>query len=76
MAPPEKSLVLYYELDKQLKDEEQCRALVAGAEDEVKAFLKSRSLEYSLPVLSISLFDRNRNEEAKAGMFARVAYNN
>ncbi|XP_046490335.1 dynein regulatory complex subunit 7 isoform X1 [Neodiprion pinetum] len=71
MAPPEKSLMLYYELEKQLKEEEVCRTLIAIAEDEVKAFLKGRSFEYSLPSLSVSLFDRNRNDEAKAGMFAR-----
>lgn len=74
MALPEKSLTLYYELDKQLKEEELCRVLIAGVEDDVKTFLKGRSFEFSLPILTVSLFDRNRNEDAKAGMFARVKY--
>ncbi|XP_020707821.2 dynein regulatory complex subunit 7 isoform X1 [Athalia rosae] len=71
MAPSEKSLTLYYELHRQLRDEEMCRTLIATAEDEVKTFLRGRSFEYSLPTLKVSLFDRNRNEDAKAGMFAR-----
>ncbi|XP_024935965.1 dynein regulatory complex subunit 7 isoform X1 [Cephus cinctus] len=71
MAPPEKNYNIFNELEKQLKEEERSLAHVREAELEIWTFLKTRAAEYLLPKLQVSVFDRNRNQEAKAGMFAR-----
>ncbi|XP_012275653.1 dynein regulatory complex subunit 7 isoform X2 [Orussus abietinus] len=71
MALPKTSLNLFYELDKQLKDEERCLSYIRDAEMEIGTFLKTRHSEYFMPKLTVSPFDRNRNEDAKARMFAK-----
>ncbi|XP_015117619.1 dynein regulatory complex subunit 7 [Diachasma alloeum] len=71
MAVPPKSLELFYLLETLLKDEVKAINHVRDAEKEISVFLKTRKREYFMPKLVVSLFDRNRNEEAKAGMFAK-----
>ncbi|CAL1679691.1 unnamed protein product [Lasius platythorax] len=62
-ALPEKSLDLFYNLDKHLKDEDYSTLCVRDAETEIMGFLKRRIDENSNPQLAISLFDRNRIAE-------------
>ncbi|XP_011303464.1 coiled-coil domain-containing protein lobo homolog [Fopius arisanus] len=71
MAQPPKSLELFYLLEMLLRDEVQAVNYVRDAEKEISVFLKTRKKEYFMPRLIVSMFDRNRNEEAKAGMFAK-----
>ncbi|XP_072742511.1 dynein regulatory complex subunit 7 [Anoplolepis gracilipes] len=65
-APPEKSLKLFYNLDKHLKDEDHSTLCIRDAEIEIMEFLKRRIDENSNPQLAISLFDRNRIVETIA----------
>ncbi|KAK0082261.1 hypothetical protein PV325_010761 [Microctonus aethiopoides] len=71
LALPEKSVDLFYLLENQLKEEEQSLAQVRDTERMIISLLKTRSTEYGLPRLSVSMFDRNRNDEAKTGMLAQ-----
>ena len=73
MLVPDKQLDIYYDLEKQLEEEAKCLTLIRDAETEISGFLKIRTAEYTMPKLTVSLFDRNRNEEAKAGMLAQVS---
>ncbi|XP_034941236.1 dynein regulatory complex subunit 7-like [Chelonus insularis] len=70
-AVEEKPLDLYNLLERQLKDEQQSLVYVQDAERMVNEFLKLRKSEYGIPKLSVSIFDKNRNEEAKAEMIAK-----
>ncbi|KAK2581699.1 hypothetical protein KPH14_002186 [Odynerus spinipes] len=60
MAPPEKSLYLFYEFEKLFEEEDQCISKVRDTEKEVSSFIKAREIEYPNPNLIISSFDRNR----------------
>lgn len=75
MALPEKSVDLFYLLEKQLKEEEQSLVQIRDTERMIITLLKTRSTEYGLPRLTVSMFDRNRNDEAKTGMLAQVTIN-
>ncbi|KAH0569039.1 hypothetical protein KQX54_021745 [Cotesia glomerata] len=70
LAPLEKSLDLFYLLETQLKEEEQSVVYVHEAERLINTFLKLRKSEQGIPKLTVSQFDRHRNDEAKAAMFA------
>ncbi|XP_063978455.1 dynein regulatory complex subunit 7 isoform X2 [Diachasmimorpha longicaudata] len=70
-AVPPKSLELFYLLQTLLRDEVIAINHVRDAEKEISVFLKTRKREYFMPKLVVSMFDRNRNEDAKAGMFAK-----
>ncbi|XP_057338770.1 dynein regulatory complex subunit 7 isoform X1 [Microplitis mediator] len=70
LAPLEKSLDLFNLLETQLKEEEQSVVYVRDAERLIHNFLKLRKSEHGIPKLTVSEFDRNRNDEAKAAMFA------
>lgn len=74
MAPPEKSLHLFYEIEKLLKEEEQCISDVRYAETEISLFIKRRTSEYLSPNLTTSSFDRNRIETEKSiKVFPRIS---
>ncbi|XP_033216734.1 dynein regulatory complex subunit 7-like [Belonocnema kinseyi] len=66
MAPPEKTLILFYDLKKQLEDEQQSTFHVRDAELEINRFIQTKNEEHMMPKLSVSVFDRNRNEKARA----------
>lgn len=74
LAPLEKSLDLFNLLETQLKEEEQSVVYVRDAERLIYNFLKLRKSEHGIPKLTVSEFDRNRNDEAKAAMFAHVIF--
>ncbi|XP_014610461.1 PREDICTED: dynein regulatory complex subunit 7 isoform X2 [Polistes canadensis] len=63
MSVPEQNLYLFRELEKLLKEEDQCVSNVRNAETEISSFIKTRTNEYLNPQLIISSFDRNRIEE-------------
>ncbi|XP_051166732.1 dynein regulatory complex subunit 7 isoform X2 [Leptopilina boulardi] len=65
MATEKKSLDLFNELQIQLEEEEKSCNRVRDAETEIKFFIKIQKDEISKPKLSVSIFDRNRNEKAK-----------
>ena len=60
----DKSLHLLYELETQLKEEDVSASQVRAAEKEMYAFLETRSKEYLLPTLSISIYDKLREPES------------
>ncbi|KYN37462.1 hypothetical protein ALC56_08175 [Trachymyrmex septentrionalis] len=62
-APPEKTLDLFYALDKHLKDEDRSIFQIRNAEDDIAAFLRRRADENLNPQLTVSLFDKNRIAE-------------
>nr|KAF7389396.1 hypothetical protein H0235_017880 [Vespula pensylvanica] len=64
-SPPEKNLHLFYEIEKLLKEEDQCIFNIREAENEISSFIKKRTSEYLSPNLMISSFDRNRFETGK-----------
>ncbi|XP_047369300.1 dynein regulatory complex subunit 7-like isoform X1 [Vespa velutina] len=66
MSPPEKSLHLFYEIEKLLKEEDQCVSNIRDAETEISLFIKRRTSEYLSPNLMISSFDRNRIDTGKS----------
>lgn len=74
MSPPEKSLHLFYEIEKLLKEEDQCISNIRDAETEISLFIKRRTGEYLSPNLTISSFDRNRIETEKSiKVFPRIS---
>ncbi|KAL2720671.1 dynein regulatory complex subunit 7-like isoform X1 [Vespula squamosa] len=66
MSPPEKNLYLFYELEKLLKEEDQCISNIREAENEIASFIKRRTSECLKPNLLISSFDRNRIDIGKS----------
>ncbi|XP_049785904.1 dynein regulatory complex subunit 7 [Schistocerca cancellata] len=67
-APEPKNLTLYYLLDEMLKTEEKSLIHVRDIENEVDDILRTRDLETRTPKLLTSIFDRERNVEAKLAM--------
>ncbi|XP_043255120.1 dynein regulatory complex subunit 7-like [Colletes gigas] len=59
---PDKALELFYELETQLKEEDQSVTHVRSAEVEVFNFISTRENEYTTPELLTSVFDKYRNE--------------
>lgn len=72
MAKPAKSLELFRELEKQMRDEEFALSGVRDAEFEVSEFLKKQVTMQDYVNLNVSLFDRNRNEHIKKQMLEKV----
>ncbi|XP_011641883.1 dynein regulatory complex subunit 7-like [Pogonomyrmex barbatus] len=73
-APPEKSLDLFYALDKHLKDEDHTMLSIKDAEAEITTFLRRRADENLNPQLVVSLFDRNRAVKMIAELEAKVKH--
>lgn len=67
-AKPPKNLQLFYLLESLLKDEQQVMHHVREREDEITAFVRNRAIECTCPQLHVSLFNREMNEEFKAGL--------
>ncbi|XP_043462041.1 dynein regulatory complex subunit 7-like [Leptopilina heterotoma] len=65
MATVKKSLDLYNELQIQLEEEEKSCFRVRDVEVEIKNFIKIQGDEVFNPKLSVSIFDRSRNDKAK-----------
>ncbi|XP_054011422.1 dynein regulatory complex subunit 7-like [Hylaeus anthracinus] len=61
---PDKALDLFYELETQLKEEDQSVTHVRSTEVEVFNFLKTRDDEYMKPKLLVSVFKKHRDEES------------
>ncbi|XP_076164914.1 dynein regulatory complex subunit 7 [Ptiloglossa arizonensis] len=61
---PDKALELFYELDTQLKEEDQSVTQVRSAEVEIFNFLRTRDDEYMTPKLLTSVFDKHRDKES------------
>ncbi|XP_032674658.1 dynein regulatory complex subunit 7-like [Odontomachus brunneus] len=60
MAPPEKTINLFYALDKHLKDEDYSVSRIRDAESDVASFLKRRADENLNLQLTVSLYNRDR----------------
>ncbi|XP_014205782.1 dynein regulatory complex subunit 7 [Copidosoma floridanum] len=72
LALPENFDDLIEELEKLLNEEELSVMQVRKAESEIFKFLSVRAKEYSKPELEVYAFDPIRNEEALAGLMAKV----
>lgn len=72
MATVKKSLDLFNELQTQLEEEEKSCFRIRDAEVEIKTFIKTQDQEVSKPKLSVSIFDRSRNDKAKYEILEQV----
>ncbi|XP_046401931.1 dynein regulatory complex subunit 7 [Ischnura elegans] len=63
--PREKQLDLYYLLNCMLKEEEKTRRHIREVVDEMAALLKQRMNENTSPNLKVSVFDLERNQQAR-----------
>ncbi|XP_046144860.1 dynein regulatory complex subunit 7 isoform X3 [Osmia bicornis bicornis] len=59
-----RALDVFYELEKQLKEEDQTVSYVRSTEIEISFFLRTKNNEYLTPVLLISAYDKYREEES------------
>lgn len=73
MAPAQKSLDFFNELQIQLEEEEKSHMRIRDAETEINVFIKTQRDEFSGHKLSVSFFDRNRNEKARNEILEQVS---
>ncbi|KOC64733.1 Coiled-coil domain-containing protein lobo like protein [Habropoda laboriosa] len=70
---PDKSLDLLYELGTQLNEEDTAISQIRAAEKEIFSFLEARDNEYLTPKLLISIYDKLREPEYMAEIYATRA---
>lgn len=64
MDEPVRALDVFYELEKQLKEEDQAVSYVRSTEVEISSFLRTKNNEYLTPMLLISAYDKHREAES------------